>query len=104
MWLRIPKPMISHPLLGQRVVQIVGSHLGCIPNYLEVPPTPRQNPPNPPPPTSPLQEPSLPPPPQEGASSQRLVGGVVGVQTIGFTPPPPPIGDPFLHRVRTLIL
>ena len=37
MWVGIPKPMIPYPPFGEGAVQTVGSHLGHIPNHLEVP-------------------------------------------------------------------
>ena len=62
------------------------------------PPSPIFAPPGPPPPKplldppphSPLLEPPLPSPPPPGASGQQLVGGIVGVQNRGITPPGPP--------------
>ena len=86
MWLGIPKPMIPYPLLWEGAVQIVASHLGCIPNCSEVPDTPI-------PPPSPV-------PPPQGASGQPLVGGgVVGVQIPWFAPPPQGLGIPENARV-----
>ena len=48
---------------------------------------PPQAPPRTPPPIRPCLNPPHPPP--QGASGQQLVGGVVGVQNRGVTPPPP---------------
>ena len=66
MWLGIPKPMIPYPLLGLGVVQAVGTHVGRIPNYLEVPdtPPPPAHPHAPPiaPTKTPLSYPPAPPP------------------------------------------
>ena len=58
-------------------------------------PPPQTDPPGPPPPIAPPRPPPPmppppppPPPPFQGASGQQLVGGVVGVQNRGVTPPP----------------
>ena len=64
MWLGIPKPMLPYPPLGQGVVRTVRTHLGRMPNCLEVPP----------PPFPPGKSPSQTPPPP-GASGQWMGGG-----------------------------
>ena len=74
-------------------MRTVGSHLGRIPNCSEVPDT-RPPPPQgttlpgapPPPPRRPTQNSPLSDPPPKVASSQHLVGGVVGVQNCGVAP------------------
>ena len=94
MWLGIPKPMISYPLLGQGVVRPVGSHLAAYSSVwrcLSPPPPPPR------PVRSPTQTPSHPPhsnpslsaPLLGGGAPKGWGGGVVGVQTQGVAPPPP---------------
>ena len=72
-WLGIPKPMIPSPLLWEGAVRTIGSHLGCILNYSEVPdnPLPQGTP-------APLLEPPLPAPPPlpaKGSPANSWLGG-----------------------------